>query len=62
MPTEYISRLGKSAVEEQKERLNKRSTVTLFLDELDMTVEPVEEKKQITGKRKRVSFDELRNL
>lgn len=62
MPTEYISRLGKSAVEEQKERLNKRSTVTSFLDELDMTVEPVAEKKQITGKRKRVSFDELRNL
>ena len=60
-PTEYISKLGKSALAEQKDRLSKRSKQHL-LEDLDtedlVTPEPVKK----TGKRRKITLDFLNEL
>lgn len=61
-PVEYISNLGKKALDEQKERLNKRKSFAI-LDDL----EEVEEEVQLptnkkTSKRRQISFDLMREL
>lgn len=62
-PTEYITKLGKSALEEQKERMNKRKAFSL-LDDLNVEEIDVPEipKKKTTGKRKAISIDLLNSL
>lgn len=62
-PVEYISKLGKTALEEQKERMSKRKSFSI-LDDLDMNfAEQKEEvKKKPTNKRRQVSLDLLREL
>jgi hypothetical protein len=60
-PVEYITRLGQSAVKEQKERRDKRKALTL-LDDLE-DIEIVEETKaKKCNKRRQMSLDLLREL
>lgn len=61
-PVEYISKLGKTALAEQKERMSKRKAFSI-LDDLDMeSVEQEEVKKKSVNKRIQVSLDLLREL
>ena len=62
-PVEYIKRLGRSAVEEQKERIEKRKTISV-LDDLNTEeiVIPEVKKKTTKGKRNRISLDFLNSL
>ena len=62
-PVEYIKKLGQSAVEEQKERMNKRKAFSI-LDDLDTEeiVVPEIQKKTTKGKRNRISLDFLNSL
>lgn len=61
-PIEYISNLGRKAVEEQKERIQKRKAFSVLddLEELqECTEEPVHKE---TSKRRQISLDLLREL
>ena len=62
-PVEYIKKLGQSAVEEQKERIEKRKTISV-LDDLNTEeiVIPEVKKKTTKGKRNRISLDFLNSL
>ena len=61
-PVEYITKLGKSAVEEQKERMDKRKSM-VGLDDLDMdNIEIPEVQQKKTGKRQQISLDFLNSL
>lgn len=62
-PVEYIKKLGQSAVEEQKERIEKRKTISV-LDDLNIEeiVIPEVKKKTTKGKRNRISLDFLNSL
>lgn len=57
-PVEYITKLGKSAVEEQKKRMEKRESLST-LDDLGMDNIEVPEipKKKTPGKRKQITWD-----
>lgn len=59
-PVEYISKIGKEALEEQKERLEKRNGFSLLddLEEIPQPEQPVKKK----NKRSQVSFDLLHDL
>lgn len=63
-PTGYITKLGKSALEEQKKRMDKRQSVELLddLEEIDNIEVPEVPKKKTTGKRKAISLDFLNSL
>ena len=62
-PVEYITKLGKSAVEEQKKRMKKRESLST-LDDLGMDNIEVPEipKKKIPGKRKQITWDFINSL
>ncbi len=61
-PTEYITDMGKKAIDEQKQRLEKKRSSNLLddLEELEIDIEfPA---KKTTNKRRQVSLDLLREL
>ena len=61
-PTEYIASMGKNAIDEQKERLKKKSSSNL-LDDLEHLENEVEiPMKNSINKRREISFDLLREL
>lgn len=60
-PTEYITNLGKKAVEEQKQRLEKKKSFS-NLDDLNLEVETETPIKRPVNKRREISFDLLREL
>lgn len=60
-PVEYITKLGKDALEEQRARLNRRQSLTL-LDDLDEIVSPVVPENKPVNKRKRTSLELLEGL
>lgn len=61
-PIEYIKKLGQSATAEQKQRMDKRKSMSLLddLEEVSTPVVPVPEKKS-TSKRKRITLDMIRD-
>ena len=62
-PVEYISKLGKKAMEEQKERLETRKKSFSILDDLEELEEETEVPiKKVTSKRRQVSLDLIREL
>lgn len=62
-PTEYIARLGKSALEEQKERMKKRQAFSILddLEEIEEVIPTVPVNKK-SSKRRQISFDLLQEL
>ena len=62
-PVEYITKLGKSAVEEQKKRMEKRESLSTLddigIDDIEVPEIP---KKKTPGKRKQISWDFINNL
>ena len=60
-PTEYISKLGKDALQEQKKRLEKRKGFSL-LDDLEEIPQPEQPEKKSKNKRTSMSFELLQNL
>ena len=62
-PVEYITKLGKSAVEEQKKRMEKRESLStlddLGIDEIEVPEIP---KKKTSGKRKQITWDFINSL
>ena len=61
-PVEYISNLGKKAMEEQRERIQKRKAFTILDDLEDIDEEPVVSVQKENSKRRQVSLDLLREL
>ena len=61
-PVEYINKLGQSAIKEQRERMDKRKSLSV-LEDLDTegTDVPSVPKKQ-SSKRKKISLDFLNSL
>lgn len=60
-PTEYISKLGKSALEEQRERLNKRNKNSI-LEDLDIVTEVKTTETKPVNKRRQISLNLLHEL
>ena len=60
-PIEYIKNLGESAITEQKQRMDRRKSLSL-LDDLEEVAEPVVAvpEKKSASKRKRITLDMLR--
>ncbi len=60
-PIEYIKNLGQSAITEQKQRMDRRKSLSL-LDDLEEVAEPVVAvpEKKSASKRKRITLDMLR--
>lgn len=61
-PTEFISHLGKAAIEEQKQRLEKKKSSNLLDDLEELDVESEISTKKVVNKRREISFDLLREL
>lgn len=62
-PVEYISQLGKKAMEEQKERLETRKKAFSILDDLEEFEDETEvPAKKVISKRRQVSLDLIREL
>jgi hypothetical protein len=60
-PTDYISNLGKNALSEQKERINKRKAFSI-LDDLEDVPDTPKAPTPKTNGRKRISLDLMREL
>ena len=60
-PIEYIQKLGKEAITEQKSRMEKRKSLSL-LEDLEDVDEPVMPEVKTKSKRKQISFDMLQEL
>ena len=60
-PIEYIQKLGKEAITEQKSRMEKRKSLSL-LEDLEDVDEPVMPEEKTKSKRKQISFDMLQEL
>lgn len=60
-PIEYIKKLGKGAITEQKSRMEKRKSLSL-LEDLEDVDEPVMPEAKTKSKRKQISFDMLQEL
>lgn len=60
-PVEYISNLGKKAMAEQKERINKRKSFSILEDLEEVTDEVIPTKKEMS-KRRQISLDLLHEL
>lgn len=60
-PTDYISNLGKNALSEQKERINKRKAFSI-LDDLEDVPDTPKAPPTKTNGRKRISLDLMREL
>lgn len=61
-PTEYIANMGKNAMDEQKERLKKKSSSNLLDDLEELESEAEIPMKNSVNKRREMSFDLLREL
>ena len=61
-PTEYITDMGKKAVEEQKQRLEKKKSSNLLDDLEELEIETEISVKKAINKRRQVSLDLLREL
>lgn len=61
-PTEYISDMGKKALDEQKQRLEKKKSSGLLDDLEELETETEIPAKMTTNKRRQVSLDLLREL
>ena len=61
-PTEYISDMGKKALEEQKQRLKKKKSAGLLDDLEDLEIEVENIDKKPTSRRRKVSLDLLNEL
>ena len=61
-PTEYIADMGKKAVEEQKQRIEKKKSSNLLDDLEELEIENEIPVKKAQNKRKQVSLDLLREL
>lgn len=61
-PVEYIADLGKKAIEEQKERINKRKKFSILDDLEDVDDIAVVPAKKEVSKRRQVSLDLMREL
>lgn len=61
-PVEYISNLGKKALEEQKERINKRKSFAILDDLEEIVEEEVAPLNKKNTKRRQISFDLMREL
>ena len=59
-PTEYIAKMGRKAIEEQKQRLEKKKSSGI-LDDLEELENELPEQKTV-NKRREISFDLLREL
>ena len=59
-PTEYISDMGKKALDEQKQRLEKKKSSGLLDDLEELEIETANKKP--TGRRRKVSLDLLNEL
>jgi hypothetical protein len=59
-PTEYIAKMGRKAIEEQKQRLEKKKSSGI-LDDLEELENELPEQKPVS-KRREISFDLLREL
>lgn len=60
-PVEYISKFGETAVKEQKQRLDKRKSISA-LEDLNLEFEKPVEKPEKQSKRKRISLNLIREL
>lgn len=60
-PIEYIQKLGKEAITEQKSRMEKRKSLSL-LEDLEDVDTPVMPEVKTKSKRKQISFDMLQEL
>lgn len=60
-PIEYIQKLGKEAISEQKSRMEKRKSLSL-LEDLEDVDTPVMPETKTKSKRKQISFDMLQEL
>ena len=60
-PIEYIQKLGKEAITEQKNRMEKRKSLSL-LEDLEDVDTPVMPEVKTKSKRKQISFDMLQEL
>lgn len=61
-PVEYISNLGKTAMKEQKERMERRKAFSILDDLEEIENEPKVPEKREVNKRRQVSLDLLREL
>lgn len=61
-PTEYITNMGKKALDEQKQRLEKKKTSTLLYDLEELEIETEVSVKKPINKRRQVSLDLLNEL
>lgn len=61
-PTEYISNMGKKALDEQKQRLEKKKTSALLYDLEELEIETEVSAKKPVNKRRQVSLDLLNEL
>lgn len=61
-PTEYIADMGKKAIEEQKQRLEKKKSSNLLDDLEELDIETESSVKRATNKRRQVSLDLLNEL
>lgn len=61
-PVEYISGLGKKAMDEQKERLNKRKSFAILDDLEEVEEESIMPVAKKTSKRRQISIDLMREL
>ena len=61
-PTEYIAHLGKMAIEEQKQRLEKKKSPNILDDLEELELEKEISAKKTVNKQREISFDLLREL
>lgn len=61
-PTEYIANMGKKAINEQKQRLEKKKSFDILDDLEELEVEAEVPTKKLVNKRRQVSLDLLREL
>ena len=61
-PTEYITNMGKNAINEQKERLEKKRSINLLDDLEELESEADISMKKVANKRRQISLDLLREL
>lgn len=61
-PIEYIANMGRKAMEEQKQRLNKKKSSSLLDDLEELEIDMEKPAKKPINKRRQVSLDLLREL
>lgn len=61
-PTEFISNMGKKAIDEQKQRLEKKKSYSLLCDLEELEIDAEVPAKKVVNKRRQVSLDLLNEL